>query len=124
AGTSPAMTNKADQQVNSQSSPRSANVHLLPAVFLFERLVNGGLRQFFSVLRRGDCLVEVAGFGRLLGGGERGDRRGRLIAQLAGLVVGGLGRGIGRLEIGFGAGRERGHGCTGQQDGGQREDEC
>src|SRR3954468_7573273 len=81
---------------------RSAYLESFPR-FLFARgLIDRGFRQRFGFLGGGNGLVEIPAAGRLFRGSQGRSRRGPLIAQRAGLFVGGFSRGVGGLEIGFG----------------------
>jgi hypothetical protein len=82
----------------------SVNLEILPAVLFACSLEDRSFGERFGFPGLRDRLVEVATVSGLFGGGQCRCRRGPLIAQRSGLFVGGFCRGIGGLEVGFGAG--------------------
>src|SRR5690349_24838456 len=92
----PASVRKSRRRMVMRVSPRvvtaSTYFHVLPAGLLAGGLADRSLGQRLGFLGRCRCLVELAGICRLLRRRQRVRRRGPLVAQLRGLLVGGVSR--------------------------------
>ena len=83
-------------------SDQSADFHRLPGLFFGGRLEDRCFRQRLGFLGCGHGAVEIAAIGRLLGGRQRRDGHGPLVAQAGCLLGGGFRGGIGRLVVRLG----------------------
>src|SRR5689334_10933842 len=109
----PAILRKSRRRMFIARSPRLsanfqlANFQFFPAFFLAGRLENGSLRQSFRFPGRADRCIEIARTSGLFRCGELGFSRGPFVAQLPGLLLGGLGRRERCLVVGFGGSLRR-----------------